>query len=135
MKIVIDGQEVELSGGGGGGSPWEVYSTEEKRIGTWIDGKPLYRKVVTIVSPDKALTNKTYPFDAPVDTMATLHAVLQSQKSVSTSKYPLPFLYEENVYLSVWYSEGALWARAGSSAVEYLNQPVTVRLEYTKTTD
>lgn len=23
----------------------DVYSTEEKRIGTWIDGKPLYRKV------------------------------------------------------------------------------------------
>lgn len=133
MKIVIDGQEVELSGGGG--SSEEVYSTEEKRIGTWIDGKPLYRKVVTIVSPDKALTNKTYPFDAPVDTMAALHAVLQSQKSVSTSKYPLPFLYEENIYLSVWYSEGALLARAGGSAVEYLNQPVTVRLEYTKTTD
>lgn len=25
----------------------EVYSTEEVRIGTWIDGKPLYRKVFT----------------------------------------------------------------------------------------
>ena len=24
----------------------EVYSTEEVRIGTWIDGKPLYRKVI-----------------------------------------------------------------------------------------
>lgn len=24
----------------------EVYSTEEQRIGTWIDGKPLYRKIV-----------------------------------------------------------------------------------------
>lgn len=48
MKIVIDGREVELPGGGsGGGGPGagEVYSTEETRIGTWIDGKPLYRKV------------------------------------------------------------------------------------------
>lgn len=33
------------SGGGGGESAGEVYSTEEIRIGTWIDGKPLYRKV------------------------------------------------------------------------------------------
>lgn len=24
----------------------EVYSTSEKRVGTWIDGKPLYRKVI-----------------------------------------------------------------------------------------
>lgn len=113
----------------------KVYSVKETRIGTWIDGKPLYRKVVTIVSPDKALTNKTYPFDASVDTMVSLHGVLQSQKSVSTSKYPLPFFYEENVYLSVWYSEGTLFVRAGSGAVEYLNQPVTVCLEYTKATD
>ena len=47
MKIVIDGQEVSLPGGSGGGeSAGEVYSTEETRIGTWINGKPLYRKVV-----------------------------------------------------------------------------------------
>lgn len=34
------------AGGSGGGSCEEAYSTEETRIGTWIDGKPLYRKVV-----------------------------------------------------------------------------------------
>lgn len=48
MKIVIDGKTVELPGGGSGGGgsgAEEVYSTEETRIGTWIDGKPLYRKV------------------------------------------------------------------------------------------
>lgn len=30
---------------GSGGTSEEVYSTEETRIGTWIDGKPLYRRV------------------------------------------------------------------------------------------
>ncbi len=25
---------------------YEVYSTDEKEIGTWIDGKPIYRKVI-----------------------------------------------------------------------------------------
>lgn len=29
----------------------EIYSMEETRIGTWIDGKPLYRKVVKSVVP------------------------------------------------------------------------------------
>lgn len=113
----------------------EVYSTEETRIGTWVDGKPLYRMAVSIISPPTALTNKVYPLEASVGTMVRLQAVLQSQVSVSTSKYPLPFLYEENVYLSVWYSSGSLYARAGRDAVEYLNQPVSVILEYTKTTD
>lgn len=39
LYVISDG-----GSGGGGGSAWEVYSTEETRIGTWIDGKPLYRK-------------------------------------------------------------------------------------------
>ena len=34
-------------GEGGSGTEGEVYSTEERRIGTWIDGRPLYRKVLT----------------------------------------------------------------------------------------
>ena len=36
------------SGTSGGGSPWEVYSTEEQRIGTWVDGKPLYRITIPV---------------------------------------------------------------------------------------
>lgn len=35
------------SGGSSSGGQGDVYSTEEVRIGTWIDGKPLYRKVFT----------------------------------------------------------------------------------------
>ncbi len=38
----------EGSGSSGGSSEGEVYSTEETRIGTWIDGKPIYRKVLDI---------------------------------------------------------------------------------------
>lgn len=32
----------------GGSSQSEDYSTTEKRIGTWIDGKPIYRKTFQI---------------------------------------------------------------------------------------
>lgn len=39
-----------------------VYSTEEKVIGTWIDGKPIYRKV--FYSENSAFTNATQ-FPAP----------------------------------------------------------------------
>lgn len=44
MKLVIGGEVVEVPGGGG--SSGEVYSTEETRIGTWIDGKPIYKKTI-----------------------------------------------------------------------------------------
>lgn len=33
-----------MAGGGGGGSSSDVYTTDEQIIGTWIDGKPIYRK-------------------------------------------------------------------------------------------
>lgn len=42
--IVTDDNE---GGGSSGGSSEEIYSTEETRIGTWIDGKPIYRRVVS----------------------------------------------------------------------------------------
>ena len=38
--IPIGWEEVEDKG--------EIYSTTETRVGTWIDGKPLYRKVVDL---------------------------------------------------------------------------------------
>ena len=43
LYVIPDGGE---GGGGSGASGGEVYSTEETRVGTWIDGKPLYRKTV-----------------------------------------------------------------------------------------
>lgn len=53
MKIVVDGETVEIPAGGeeGGPSSGEIYSTDETRIGTWIDGKPLYRKVFQATTP------------------------------------------------------------------------------------
>ena len=36
-----------------------IYSTEEKRIGTWVDGKPLYRKVFILSNINDGL----YDFD------------------------------------------------------------------------
>lgn len=43
-NITIIDNVISSSGGSGGTS----YSTQEQVIGTWIDGKPLYRKVVNV---------------------------------------------------------------------------------------
>lgn len=59
---ISDGED----GGSGGGSSvgsGEIYSTEETAIGTWIDGKTVYRKVISMdlpsVSSDKNYAQKT----------------------------------------------------------------------------
>lgn len=44
----------------------EVYSTNEQRIGTWIDGKPLYRIVVDTAGV-KVIDELTNIYDIPSD--------------------------------------------------------------------
>lgn len=47
--------------GQGGGNTGDVYSTEETRIGTWVDGKPLYR--ITVSNQFRNTTSQNfYPF-------------------------------------------------------------------------
>lgn len=45
-NLSIDENGVLSANASGSGSSLDAYSTEEQVIGTWVDGKPLYRKVV-----------------------------------------------------------------------------------------
>lgn len=58
MSINNPRNPLKPSGSSSSGGPLEIYSTDERRIGTWIDGKPLYRKVVqgTISSTSNSRT-------------------------------------------------------------------------------
>lgn len=56
-QVVVNGQKLNVGGGSSGSSEsLDIYSTEEKRIGTWIDGKPLYRKTY-VVSLENSATS------------------------------------------------------------------------------
>ena len=43
------------------------YSTNEQVIGTWIDGKPIYRKVVIIDNPSNGKTFSIANIDEPIN--------------------------------------------------------------------
>lgn len=49
-------------GGSGDSSSEEIYSTEETRIGTWIDGKPLYRRVFRFTHPESVAVTDSGPY-------------------------------------------------------------------------
>lgn len=79
-------QSPEGSGGATGG---EVYSTEETRIGTWIDGKPLYRKIIYLELANTATTqNFQYDF-SDIDKITSLKAIfrLPSGEFVQTNYF------------------------------------------------
>ena len=106
------------------------YSTGEQVIGKWIDGKPLYRKVIQPVIEIGA--NAIVPHG-----ISNLSQVLKVDATFfwSNKTYPFPAIYEDlskqvainyidstNVYIK---SFGENWS----------TQITTIILEYTKTTD
>lgn len=110
------------AGGSGGG---EVYSTEETRIGTWVDGKPIYRKVFSGTSGGSGTSIQF----GTVDSLSELvymygkiyHAGIKGYVSIA----------ETNVELQQ--IGNALHMYIGN--VVLANQLFTVIAEYTKTTD
>lgn len=82
--------KVTDGGSGGGGSSEEVYSTDEKRIGTWIDGKILYQKGAFISNFDvkKETTYNLGDYELPAfDIIDKLIAVKGSAKRKASSGY------------------------------------------------
>lgn len=110
----------------------EVYSTEEVKIGTWIDGKPLYRKVLSLTTPSTTNSTKIANFDK---TFIIKNYYGNAFISASNQLLPINF-YFTDVYKIATYvvnNSGEIYMKIGSEA--YRNQQATLTIEYTKTTD
>lgn len=127
MKIIINGEVVEV--GGGGGSE-DVYSTEETRIGTWIDGKPVYRKTWVGTSPNISET-KAFDLGFSIDTL-----VNSSGSALRTDGKIMPLHFANGVsYFAIIIKRDTneLYTSYGHNA--FINTSYWITLEYTKTTD
>ena len=111
------------------------YSTEEQVIGTWIDGKPIYRKVVTFETSDNC--NITHA-----------HNIVNADKlwineGASFVYVNDPVNWKQEVVGLNWYYSDNEWTRAwlNFSAIRYRAsfnigvRTAYVVIEYTKTTD
>lgn len=112
----------------------EVYSTVETKIGTWVDGKPLYRKVISSTLPkvtteDVGVT-KTVSIDADIRTGFIETAYFNKDNQMM----PMPFIFTGGQIIKSYMGLNGtitLW-----SNTTYVNeQPVTIIVCYTKTTD
>lgn len=114
----------------------EVYSTEEVKIGTWIDGKPLYRKVISSTLPKVETENvrvtKTVSIGADIKTGFIEKAFYYNTKD--NQIVPIPFtLLSGQLIQTYMVLDGSLRLLSNST---YTNeQPVTIIVCYTKTTD
>lgn len=112
----------------------EIYSTDEVRIGTWIDGKPLYRKVISSTLPkvttEDVEARKSVSIDADIGTGFIETAYCNNYNQM----LPIPFIFSGGQVIKAYIGlDGSITL---SSNTAYTNeQQVIVIVCYTKTTD
>ena len=103
----------------------EIYSSNETICGTWIDGKPLYRKVFYRTS------NLSSPLDIAHGISNLGYIKVDGWLSTTTTNTP-PFYSSGTDFFRVFRNEGYLCARYGTGITA---SSITFIVEYTKTTD
>lgn len=118
------------AGTGGSSLSLDVYSTEETRIGTWINGKPIYRKCFSLTTPPSS-TSKYYD-ETKIESfeymVGTTVIVFYNNFYIQTN-----YLSSAGLFLSGFDNIGRLWITCTMSSVQ--NKACVAVLEYTKTTD
>lgn len=124
--VVVTDEDVTKpnSGGSNGG---EVYSTDEVRIGTWIDGKPIYRRVLEAnLSVNSSSSYKNLCVIKNLGRLIRAYGYGKSSDGIyincNSDATALAYLSNETVRLYV------------SSSTRFVSDGYIV-LEYTKTTD
>ena len=113
----------------------EVYSTNEQEIGTWIDGKPLYRKVIKSTIPttstDGTLADSYVSISSNIETVFVEYGFIPLSSGVTNV---LPFTNSNNYRTTVSISDSKTlrimnWIASNSG------EQIIVSVMYTKTTD
>lgn len=132
-KIVLNGEEFNLVGN----QPQENYSTTETKIGTWIDGKPLYR-TTTFVGKIPELKTNSWAVLSPAPKNIDMLVSLTGRYNISNYQVYIPY-YVENGSITL-----GLYNKTDIQIITNGNDPnklisnisnLIYTIEYTKTTD
>jgi hypothetical protein len=111
-----------------------TYSTEEQVVGTWINGKPLYRKVV----PFGALPNNTYKeiqlngTGAAYIRIVKIDAYMTTDNPMQTYARPIPY-NDGSTTIGCYWSEYIF--RITTNTAAYTSFNANIIEYYWKTTD
>lgn len=109
-----------------------TYSTEEKQIGYWIDGKPLYRKVYEgITASSGGVTNA----DSNFANKDIVHRYGEIKCDTNNANSIQIGCYVNNNYYSGAYLYGSTLYIYHPSNSNFYNKPYYLIVEYTKNTD
>jgi hypothetical protein len=117
-----------------------IYSTSETKIGTWINGKPLYRKVITGTCPNApggyTYGKGSYYIADNVDFAMIERAWVKDTNEANGSLCPLPYvLHQQNNAVDIKHSVAGTQYVIASNLAYFNSCPFTAIMLYTKTTD
>lgn len=139
INITQSGSDITLDFTSNAVANKNVYSTSETRIGTWIDGKPLYRKVFEI-TPNIATATTSASFDIPLANVEEVFISPETKVADTSSSgwiYFFPNIHSNTNYIiggyiAIQQSKLVFNVRKGSGVGFYA---IRLAIEYTKTTD
>jgi hypothetical protein len=135
LKNTLEAIKQKISGHEERITALEEYSTDEKVIGTWINGKPLYRKVIVSTTPSSTGWSDTWYniSSLNIETCVNIGGFFSGSDG---RKMTLQWADATAGYQTVVSIKGNyLSCGLGSSVSGWKNTSITVILEYTKTTD
>lgn len=109
-----------------------IYSIDEKIIGIWINGKPIYRKVISLgYLPNNATKDIPYNIDN-LDMFIDIRGI--GYRSSDNVTNPIPSAHAANLgnNIGIYSSNDVIIVRTGSDRSNMYGYAI---LEYTKTTD
>ena len=113
----------------------EIYSTSEiKTNKIWIDGKPVYRKVINIGSQYISTSSSYDISDLKVDTLVDIEAGMYASIGVQNYKNRKTFYASSSDFFLLFERDDSLQIRIAQEIISTVNR-IQVLLEYTKTTD
>ena len=107
----------------------QEYSTTEKRIGTWIDGSPLYQKTYTATSPSAINTSGDVVTLASNIHIKSIDAIMDT---TSGTLLLLNHYVSATDFASVWRTSVTGNLRMSVGSTSYTSQPVYITIRYTK---
>lgn len=99
------------------------YSLEEKEIGTWVDGKKIYRKTIFLVGTFSAESSTVVMSDSDIDTIINMYGITVNDNIFQTT---IPYSYP-NQNMAIYRHNGNIYYY---TKINISN--VYITLEYTK---
>lgn len=113
---------------------FENYSTTEQKIGTWVDGKPLYQ-VVKYANAPNVITAGTFVASTTNHNIANVDTIFISTAydQTATEHINLPYMTNAGYNIKATVSRTAI--AISSNATNFNGHTYLFVLKYTKTTD